>query len=168
MGYFDKDKACQAYVIALGVNDLLTFRMEPGSISDIDPEDYRNNKPTYLGYLAQVISKYKEISPDAKFFLVTFPDCETPGRKEEATLDNVKVMSELAEYFDNTYLLNMYEYGPKFNAEFQQKYYLHGHLNPMGYLLQAKLVDSYIDYIIRHNPDDFRNAGFIGTDIDYK
>ena len=41
-------------------------------------------------------------------------------------------------------------------------------MNPMGYLFTANLIDSYIDYIIRTNPADFKNVGFIGTDIEYK
>jgi len=36
-------------------------------------------------------------------------------------------------------------------------------MNPMGYLLTAKYVMSYIDYIIRHNMEDFAQVGFIGT-----
>ena len=39
-------------------------------------------------------------------------------------------------------------------------------MNPMGYMLTAKLVASYIDYIIRHNMSDFSNVGLIGTDLD--
>jgi hypothetical protein len=35
----------------------------------------------------------------------------------------------------------------------------------MGYMLTAKIVDSYIDYIIRKNPDDFRRVAFIGTNL---
>ena len=31
----------------------------------------------------------------------------------------------------------------------------------------ADIIDSYIDYIIRHNPEDFKAAGFIGTGIRY-
>ena len=73
-GFWDKDKACQAYVIAMGVNDIYNLHMEIGSVDDIDKEDYRNNKPTFVGYYAQIVSRYKEISPDAKFFFVTFPN----------------------------------------------------------------------------------------------
>jgi len=41
-------------------------------------------------------------------------------------------------------------------------------MNPSGYILTAKLIDSYIDYIVRHNSDDFKTVGFVGTDIEYK
>jgi hypothetical protein len=30
------------------------------------------------------------------------------------------------------------------------------------------MVVSYIDYIIRHNMDDFAQVGFIGTEIQFK
>ena len=29
------------------------------------------------------------------------------------------------------------------------------------------IIDSYIDYIISHNPDDFKYTAFVGTDIKY-
>ena len=166
-GFWDKDKACQAYVIALGVNDLYGKNMELGSIDDIDPDDYTKNKPTFLGYYAAIISRYKEISPDAKFFFVTFTSTDT-GCNDKRTLGMIEAMYSLAEYFDNSYVIDLYKYGPKYDKQFKEKYYLYGHLNPLGYVLTAKIVDSYIDYIVRHNPDDFKNIGFVGTDIKYK
>ena len=45
---------------------------------------------------------------------------------------------------------------------------MYGHLTPSGYIFTAQMVDSYIDYIVRHNPDDFKTVGFIGTNIQYK
>ena len=166
-GFWDKDKACQAYVIALGVNDLYGKNMELGSIDDIDPDDHTKNKPTFLGYYAAIISRYKEISPDAKFFFVTFPSTDT-GCNDKRTLGMIEAMYSLAEHFDNSYVIDLYKYGPKYDKQFKEKYYLYGHLNPLGYILTAKIVDSYIDYIVRHNPDDFKNIGFVGTDIKYK
>ena len=163
-GYWDPDKACQAYVIALGVNDLCIVDMDMGSLADIDPADWRNNKPTFMGYYAAIVSRYKEISPDAKFFFVTFPDTTTPKEKEWGPA-MLKAMCELADYFDNAYVIDLYHYGPVHDDTFKKNFYLYGHLNPAGYILTAKLVDSYIDYIIRHNPDDFHNAAFINTGI---
>ena len=46
-GFWDKDKACQAYVIALGVNDLYNKKWELGSTRDIDVADWRNNAETF-------------------------------------------------------------------------------------------------------------------------
>lgn len=159
-GCWDQDKACQAYVIALGVNDLIAHDMEVGLIEDIDPDNYKNNKPTFAGYYAAIIAKYKEISPDAKFFLVTFPEIHLDWHNEKA-LKHSAVLYALAEYYDNCYVIDLYKYAPKYDERFNEHFFLYGHMNPMGYIFTAKIIDSYIDYIIRHNPKDFENVGFI-------
>ena len=163
-GFWDKDKACQAYVIALGVNDILNRNYEIGCIKDIDNNDYRKNNKTFTGCYAAIISKYKEISPDAKFFPVTFANQNCP-ENEEKTQGMIKALYDIANYFDNSYVINLYKYGPIYDEAFKKKYFLYGHMNPSGYIFTAKIIDSYIDYIIRHNPDEFKTAGFIGTGI---
>ena len=40
-GFWDKDKACNAYILALGVNDLLNMGQTAGSVSDVDLSDWR-------------------------------------------------------------------------------------------------------------------------------
>lgn len=165
-GMWDKDKACQAYVMALGVNDIYNQNMEIGSIDDIDKADYRNNKPTFVGYYGAIIQRYKEISPDAKFFFLTFPN--DPRKDQEKKNGMINAIYDLAEFFENSYVLDLNKYGPVFDQRFRERYFLYFHMDPSGYLLIAKLVDSYIDYIIRHNYDEFKTVGFIGTDIEYK
>ncbi len=165
MGFFDKEKACQAYVIAMGVNDLSGrngINLEIGSADDIDDENPLNNKPTFVGYYARIIQKYKEISPNAKFFVLDFPLSDDNAQKAKAVAE---AMYSLAAHFDNLYVIDLYKYGPVYDSKFREKFYLYGHMTPSGYILTANLVDSYIDYIVRHNPDDFRKVGFIGTDV---
>lgn len=166
-GYWSTSKASQAYVIAMGVNDIYNEKMEIGSIDDVDLENYKNNKPTFAGYYAKIISRYKEISPDAKFFLVTFPNENNPD-KEEAAKEMRNLLYKFAEIYDNTYVLDIYRYGPVYDEKFKEKYFLLGHMNPMGYLFTAKIIDSYIDYIIRHNLKDFKCVGFINSNVEYK
>ena len=165
---WNKEKACQAYVIALGVNDLYNINMELGSIADVDVENYKNNKPTFAGYYGQIISRYREISPDAKFFFVTFPNTLRGDEYRDVTIGMVKLLQDFAEKFDNSYVINLYEYGPRYDEAFVDQYHLYGHLNATGYILTAKMIDSYIDYIIRHNPQDFKTVPFINTGIPYK
>lgn len=165
-GFWDKDKACQAYVIAMGVNDIYNENVPIGSIDDIDINDYKNNKPTYTGNYAGIVQRYKQIQPDAKFFFVTFPNTATPER-DDKTLGMINTLYKMAEFFDNCYVIDLYKYGPVHDAKFKEKFYLYGHLNASGYILTAQVIDSYIDYIIRHNYNDFKNVGFIGTDIKY-
>ena len=166
-GMWDSEKACQAYVIALGVNDIYNMGMEIGSIADIDKDNFDNNKPTFVGYYARIIKRYKEISPDSKFFFVTFPKAGCKD-KEKETLEMIKALYDLAEFFDNSYVIDLYQYGPVYDEEFEKTFYMWGHLNPSGYILTAQMIDSYIDYIVRHNPKDFEAVGFIGTGIQYK
>ena len=164
-GFWDKEKACQAYVIALGVNDLYGINLNIGDATEITTT-FLEERP-FISYYAEIVRKYKEISPDAKIFFVTFPN-EGDKQDKSKTEGMINALYALSDYFDNSYVINLYEYGPLYDDEFKEKYFLYGHMNPMGYILTANLIDSYIDYIIRTNPNDFKNVGFIGTDIKYK
>ncbi len=163
---WDKSKACQAYVVALGVNDIYNAGQEIGSVDNIDVNDYRNNKPTFAGYYAQIISRYKEISPDAKFFFVTFPK-EDERKSDSQTFGMIELLYKFTEIFDNSYVIDLYKYGPVYDEKFKEEFYLHGHMSAAGYVFTARLIDSYIDYIIRHNADDFKNVPFINSGIEY-
>lgn len=161
-GFWDPDKACQAYIIALGLNEY--YREEPvGTLTDVDFTDHRNNKPSFTGCYAAIIQRLKTIQPRAKFFLMTMPrDNSDADVIRSGINDRIR---ELAASFDNTYLIDLYQYGPVYDRQFRKQFYLEGHLNPAGYVLTADMVASYIDYIIRHNMPDFYEVGFIGTDI---
>ena len=165
-GFWSEDYASQAYVIALGVNDLYNMNMELGSLDDINKEDWTKNGKTFLGYYGAIISRYKQISPDAKFFFVTFPK-ESWREGDPKTLKMVNALYELAEFFDNSYVIDLYKYGPEYDKEFNENFFMYGHMNPSGYIVTARLIDSYIDYIVRHNPKDFANIAFVGTNIKY-
>ena len=165
-GYWNPELACEAYIIALGVNDLSeTSTLPVGSVDDICPEDYTKNKDTFAGQYAHIISRYKEIQPDAKFFLMTVPNHDRPDitSENEAKKDAMrKLLYDFADYFDNTYVLDIRKYGPVYDAEFRRRFFLGSHMNACGYLLTARIVASYIDYIIRHNYRDFSQVSFIG------
>ena len=165
-GFWSPELACQAYVMALGVNDIIGLNMEIGSTADIDPTDWRNNKPTFVGYYAQIIARIKEeIMPDAKFFFVTMMHHDEDASNDEKRRKHAEALYELAEYYDNAYVIDLYRYGPRYDASYEHDFALYGHLNPMGYILTANMIDSYIDYIIRKNPDDFRRVPFIGKGL---
>ena len=71
----------------------------------------------------------------------------------------------MAQLFSDTYLIDLEKYAPVQDEDFREKYFMGGHLSPAGYVWTADVVMSYIDYIIRHNMKDFKEVGFIGTDI---
>ncbi len=161
--FWNPDKLCQAYIIALGVNDLNGKNQEIGSISDINREDYRQNAQTFCGYYAQIIQRLKEMQPQARFFLMTMP--RSSAEPDEKIAGHAKLLYDMAEFFDYTYVLDFTKYAPIYDQEFKKNFYLGGHLNPMGYMLTAKMTMSYIDYIIRHNMEDFAQVGFIGKGV---
>ena len=165
-GFWSPDLAAQAYVIALGVNDVYNKHMPIGSIDDVDVNDWRNNADTFAGYYGAIVSRYKEISPEAKFFFVTFPRSDRADR-EEATREVISLLYKFTEIFDNSYVIDLCQYGPLYDARFRERFYLHGHMTPDGYILTAELIDSYIDYIVRHNPRDFKQVGFINSGIEH-
>lgn len=166
MRFWDPQYACQCYIIALGVNDIHNQNQDLGSLNDICDEDCSKNAKTFIGYYAQIIQRLKKIQPRAKFFLMTMPK-EDGRRIQEKSLIHREILYKLADYFDNTYVIDLYEYGPVYDEEFRKKFYLGGHLNPMGYVFTAHIAASYIDYIIRKNFDDFKEVGYIGTDLHY-
>ncbi len=166
-GLWSPDKACQAYIIALGVNDLYGLRgeKEVGSLSDVDWNDWHNNKPNFAGFYGEIIARYREIQPKARFFLMTIPrETSVTDPKLTARADEHAVLLHaIAEAVPFTYVLDFRRYAPVYDEAFKERFYLHGHMNPAGYILTARMTVSYIDYIIRHNMKAFRQAGFIGT-----
>ena len=96
-GYWQRDLAANAYIIALGVNDLFNRGWELGQLSDVCLEDYTKNAQTFIGYYAAIIQRYKTIQPDARFFLVTVP---RSGRNDELARAHRDALYGLAKMFD--------------------------------------------------------------------
>ena len=165
-GYWAEEKKAQCYLMALGVNDIsrtLRGEMTFGSLDDVK-EDWRENSDTFVGQYARILARYHEISPFAKFFLVTIPretDC-APERRELCERHR-DILLRLAERFPGTYVVDLRTYGPVIDEAFKRNFFTYGHMNPQGYLLTAREVAAYIDYHIRKNPEDFRGVGLIGT-----
>ena len=152
-----EEKKCQAYIIALGVNDLYGRKQNVGKIGDMDRADYDNkDNVTFAGEYEKLIRKIKEFQPKARIFLITIPKYDETAEKAAALL------YDFAENYDFTYVIDLKKYAPKYDAEFYSKYFVGGHMNPMGYLLTSKFIMSYIDYIVRHNMEDFKQVPFIG------
>ena len=156
-GFWDPKLACQAYIIALGAND--KNHIQPGSLADLEQSEPQE---TFVWYYNEIIRRLKEIQPNAKFFLMT-----QPGRDEQTNERNrpfSEAVRQLAGYHTNCYLMDMARYHPVVDDFCREKFWLNGHINPAGYILEAKLIMSYMDYIIRHNIRDFDYVGFIGKE----
>lgn len=162
VGAFDMENRCQCYILALGVNDLKSTEL--GNADEVIASQYKTpDDKTFAGYYAEIIRRLKSIQPEAKFFLMTMPHSTETEEKSRLKDKHAELLHTLAKKFTNTYVLDFRKYAPVYDAEFEEKFYMGGHMNPMGYILTGKMVLSYIDYIIRHNMEDFKQVGFIGT-----
>ena len=172
-GFWAQELAAQAYVMALGANDL--GKMPVGTLADIAPADRsENNRQTFAGNYAAILQRYQKIQPRAKFFLVTMPrrfeeeaaPQRTEAERNRAALEDAHaaLLRDMAAFFPNTFVIDLRRYAPVYDEAFKKRYYMGGHLDPAGYYLTACMIASYIDYIIRKNPEAFKQVGFIGTD----
>ncbi len=165
-GLWSKNMLAQAYIIALGVNDLICQNQVLGSVQDVDKENYKANKKTFAGYYASIIQKIKELQPRAKIFLVSMP--KGGDKNDEIRKQTRDLLDDFTHLFSGTYLIDLYTYAPVNTGEYEKFFFLGRHLAPTGYVLTARMIESYIDYIIRKNPEDFKQVGFIGTDLYYR
>ena len=163
-GYWDKDKKCKAYIIALGWNDISQLGAELGCKSDVDLDDWHNNKDSFYGYYCQIIQRLREIEPKSRIFLVTIPKIYSHEKRYTAEDRHSEILYEIAEMFDFIYVLDMRKYLPFHDEFYRQNFYLGGHLNAIGYQLFSRAIMSYIDYYIRKFPEDFSQIGFVGTE----
>lgn len=146
----------QAYIIALGYNDLYSYPgwIEKGDLStDVNLNDYSQNAVTYAGNMAGIIQRLKTVNKNAVFFVVTLP--KEPNKEGYATEEWNDIVRQLPNLFDNTYVIDLYKYAPVYDDEFRSKYYSYGHMNAAGYQYTAYMFATYIDWIIRNNPSKF-------------
>ncbi len=156
-GIFDNDKMCQAYIIALGVNDISRFGDDLGTIDDIDAK-----RESVIFYYSEIIRALKWRQPKAKFFLMTIPNGGIDNERAKKEEYFSQLIRDLTKKYQNTYVLDFRKYAPVYDDAFQEKFFF-GHMSAAGYMLTSQMVMSYIDYIIRHNMDDFKQVPFIGT-----
>ncbi len=160
---WNPDKACQAYLFALGVNDVLNQHQPVGTVADIDTEHPENSAATFAGWYGRVLLRFRAIQPKGRFFLVTMPR-ETGDPAREALKREIRdLLYAIAEKFEYTYVIDLFKYAPVYDETFNRYFDLGGHLSVMGYQFTAEIIMSYIDWIMRKTPEDFVQAGFIGT-----
>ena len=81
------------------------------------------------------------------------------------SFEHAELIYNLADLFDHTYVIDFFQYARAFGNEVKKRFYLGSHMSPAGYSLVAKLVMSYIDYIVRSNFESFAQVAFIGRDM---
>lgn len=168
---YDKENACQAYIIALGVNDaseILNGKLTVGDEGDVCVENYAENKATFAGYYAKVIQRLRLTSPESRIFLVTPPKMCTDEPERVKIYDKMaEILHKFAKLFPYTYVIDLRADGEVYDEKFISMYFVGGHLNAMGYLYTANVISTYIDFIIRENYEDFKQVAFINTGYSY-
>ena len=135
-----------------------------GTTADI-AEDWQDNQKTFAGYVGQIVQRLKEVNPNAFFFFITLPSDGGDVSRALIRQEHAALMYELADYFTNSFVIDLGKYAPEYDEEVKLNYYVGGHLSTSGYYLTSKMIMSYTDYIIRHNTQAFRAAGLtIPTD----
>lgn len=150
----------KGYIIALGTNDC-NQNFEIGSKSDVDFSDYNNNVNTFFGNYCKIIQQIKSVQPSAKIFVVALPNWWTNAENKGYN----SAIREIATMFENVYLIDLFTYC-KNNNYIHNKYLIGGHMNTQGYLWAAYVFCTYIDWIISHNPDEFADVAYIGSEFD--
>ena len=169
LDWWNDSNISDAYIIALGTNDLSKYGEFSGNVNtDIDVNNISNNANTSVGGYGSIIMKIKEKQPKARIFCLTIPNTRNENLATARRQANEKIRA-IVNLFDNCYCIDLEQFGvqPENVAEWKSIYYNGGHLNALGYNWLAHASVTYIDWIIRHNMNDFRTIQFIGTEYDY-
>ena len=154
------------YIIALAVNDRSKSYGVGDVSTDIDDSDYNNNAETYVGYYAGIIQRLKSVQPTCKIFCVTAPSATYDSYN--AAIRNI-VNHFAAIYPKDIFCIDLRLYMPIPAGQttptggLNSGYHLNGHLSPAGYQYTAWVMNTYIDWIIRHNGEKFKGTAIIGT-----
>lgn len=160
-GYLDQQKFCRAYIMALGVNDILNQHWDIGTVDDIKNDDEKSFPMSFAVYYGRIIKAIRIKHPETRFFFVTMPrgnDANDALKEKHAAL-----LYDIAAYFPHCFVIDLFRYGAAHDETFKKYFYLGGHLSAAGYLFTARQMVSYIDYLIRHNVEEFRQVAFLGT-----
>lgn len=150
--YFTPSFKADAYIIALGYNDMLGCARKVGTLQDMD--NYESN--TVIAHYYHLIQELQKLNKEARFFFVTLAKTSFwPKERQELIKEHRAMLYALAKIVPHAYVLDIYKYGPKHNLSFKKKFYQADHLNFEGYYLYAKLFCSYIDFLIRKEPVSF-------------
>ena len=163
MGYplmSDGEHNCACYIIALGANDVGLGESYLGSPSDIDLENFENNKDTYYGNYAKIISLVKKQEPRAKIFVVPNPSYGNAALRPTFN-QAVKYMSTI---FDNVYYLDIDESLYNDKDTFIKRNLVANHYTPAAYQYIASYIMSLMTDVIYNNPSEFYFVNLIGTE----
>ena len=161
-----EENKCSAYIIMLGHNDASTSL---GTIADVNLSNLSNSKDTtQFGMYGRLIGTLRDISPKCKIFCVTYPIYYV----ENYGTNNIA--RTFANTIPNCYCIDLWQVDKNrktvTNTSFAtpNPYFSKLHGTVLGYKHWGDIINSYIDYIIRNNLNDFTDVGYINTDYTFE
>lgn len=148
----------QAYVIHFGgLNDDIS---SVGDLAtDVDLNDYNNNADTYAGWLAGVVQRLRSVNPNCFIFMSTMNRWNRLNDQDGQEYDDV--VRAIPAFFNNyrIYLLDVRTYGP--GTSYASVFNTGGHPNAFGHTYLAFMYNTYLDYVIKNNINDFKEVQFV-------
>ena len=171
-GYYEAvglpENKCDAYIISMASNDVYSKSgYYVGTIADVHVGNESENGDSYYGYLSQVIARCHDVQKRAYLFVLTYPHGfgqTESGGYTQAMRDIVELYRE-AGY--NIYLIDYAAYGMSVDEAEAKGFKRSVHYVAAGYQYMTYEICTYIDWIIRHNIEDFKDAAFVRTTAEY-
>ena len=150
-GYLEKVKdKTDCYFIALGVNDISRGGVDLGTSDDIKL-DFNENPNTFYGNYDYIIRTLVNANPFCKIFIFTIPDRYTTVNAETYS-DAIRYFSTI---YSNVYLVDIRKEINQKSGTYIGKFWINGHLEPIGYNYISILFENMINKIIEDNYQDF-------------
>ena len=157
-GFWADDVQGNAYIIALGVNDVVNRGQPVGTLEDTEREEETD---TFAWYFGALVRRLRKINPKCRLFFVTMP--KSGSSHDELRARHADFLHSFAEKLGFAYVIDFFNDVPVYDGEFRRRFFMGSHMNAAGYLFTARVMASYIDYIIRNNWDDFVQIPFVRT-----
>lgn len=160
----ETDKS-DAYIIALGTNDIANYGSFTGDLStdaDIDVSAKSitvNDNTTSVGGYCEIVNAVTAVQPRARIFCVTLPNTRESDAARSEMNTKIKAIADAYKSIGTyIYVIDLETHGVSKEdaASWKAVYYSGGHLNPLGYKWIADAYMTYIDYIITNNPAEFK------------
>lgn len=160
------ENLCQAYIIALGINDSSRHGDSYiGTTNDINTTNEDLNSDSFIGNYAKIIQKMKKLQKGTKIFVLTMGNYTSESNQN--TYENYnEAIRTIADFFDDVYLIDLYTLYHEEYAEpngFFVKQTINGHFTPLAYQKVAEMISSEMSNIIYKDSSDFDLVPFIGT-----